>query len=306
MTSISTSTAGFYETSRSAMSKLRAQAEALQQQGNTGERLTKSSDDPVAASRLRGLSRLQTLSKVDAANADRASADLTLADSAMSDMADAIIRAQGLATQAATGTLSGDQRKAIASELDQIHANLLQLSNARDSGGHALFGGEAAGDAYTLNAAGKAVYSGTATSEDVPLGEGQSVTRSMTGPQVLAFTDKAGHPSDVMATVKALSDALTTGTGGGAGVGNALADLQTGLDTLTTAQTVVGGRLGWLEVTADRRTDLSAARSTEQEAVGGADLATTVTKLQETLTVLEASQASFTKLSSLSLFDRLG
>lgn len=302
MTSISTSTAGFYETSRSAMSKLRAQAEALQQQGNTGERLTKSSDDPVAASRLRGLSRLQTLSKVDTANADRASADLTLADSTMSDMADAIVRAQGLATQAATGTLSADQRKAIATELDQIHANLLSLSNARDSGGHALFGGEAAGDAYTLDASGKAVYSGTATSEEVPLGEGQSVTRSMTGPQVLAFTDKAGNSSDVMATVKALSDALTTG----AGVGNALPDLQTGLDTLTTAQTVVGGRLGWLEVTADRRTDLSAARSTEQEAVGGADLATTVTKLQETLTVLEASQASFTKLSSLSLFDRLG
>ncbi|WP_404482520.1 flagellar biosynthesis protein FlgL [Novosphingobium sp. BL-52-GroH] len=305
MTTITTSSGAFFEKSRTDMKTLRSQAEALQSQLSSGSKLERSSDNPVAASRLRSLSRLETLSQIDTANATRANADLTLADSAMSDMADAIIRAQELATQAASSTLTSDQRTAIGAELDQIHSNLVTLSNTRDSNGHALFGGENAGDAYALDASGKAAYVGTARSEELPLGEGQSVTRSMTGPQFLSFTDKNGNPTDVMATVKALADALKTGTATTTAATDALAGLQTGLDTLSTGQTVVGTRLAWIDLTAERRTDLSELRSTEQADIGGTDIASTMARLQETLTVLEASQASFSKLSGLSLFDQL-
>lgn len=303
-TTISTSTGAFFERARNGMNGLRAQAEALQSQLDSGSKLSRSSDNPVAASRLRALSRLEALSQIDTANADRADADLSLAGGAIEDMADAVIRAKELATQAASSTLTGDQRKSIAAELEQIHTNLLALSNARDSNGHALFGGEATGDAYRLDAAGNAVYIGTAQAEELSLGEGQSVARSMTGPQVLSFTDANGNATDVMATVKALSDALKAG-GGASVAADALAGLQTGVDTLTTAQTVIGSRLNWIELTGDRRTDLSELRSTEQADIGGTDLATTILRLQETLTVLDASQAGFGRLASLSLFDQL-
>ena len=43
----------------------------------------------------------------------------------------------------------------------------------------------------------------------------------------------------------------------------------------------------------------------ERSSVGGADIAVTMSKLQETLTVLEASQASFVRLANLSLFSLL-
>lgn len=305
MTTISTSTGAFFDKSRTDMKALRSQAESLQSQLSSSSRLDRSSDNPVAASRLRSLSRQETLSQIDTANATRANADLTLADSAMSDMADAIIRAQELATQAASSTLTAEQRSAIGTELEQINQNLLALSNARDSSGHALFGGETSGVAYKLDAAGKATYVGTASVEELPLGEGQSVTRSMTGPQFLGFTGKDGNPTDVMATVKALSDVLKTGSANGAAASDALANLQTGLDTLSTGQTVVGTRLAWIELTGERRTDLSQLRSTEQADIGGTDIASTMARLQETLTVLEASQASFSRLSGLSLFDQL-
>jgi flagellar hook-associated protein 3 FlgL len=302
MTSIISSTGAFFDKARTDMKGLRAQAEALQGQLSSSSRLARASDDPVAAARLRALSRLETLSQVDTANATRASADLSLADGAMTDMADAIIRAQELATQAASSTLTAEQRGAIGAELGQLHTSLLALANTRDSAGHALFGGESTGDAYKLDAAGNAAYVGTATVEDLPLGEGQSVTRAMTGPQVLAFTDKAGHPADVLATVKTLADALAAGT---AAPTDALANLKTGLDTLSTAQTVVSTRLAWIDLTTERRTDLSELRSTEQAEIGGTDIAATMARLQETLTVLEASQAGFARLSGLSLFDQL-
>ncbi|MCJ2184360.1 flagellar biosynthesis protein FlgL [Novosphingobium sp. 1949] len=306
MTIVSTSTSAFYERARADMKDLRSQAETLQAQMSSGQKLTRSSDDPVAASRLRTLGRLEKLSDIDAANANRANADLTLADAAMSDMADAIIRAQELATQAANDTITDAQRTAIGQELDEIFNNLVSLSNARDSNGHALFGGESAGDAYEIDASGAAVYVGTTNTSELPLGEGQTVTRSMTGPQFLSFTDANGNATDIMATVKALATALQGGSSDPAGAANeALTTLQSGLDALTTGQTVVGTRLAWIELTDERRVNLQELRQTEESNIGATDIATTIATLQETLTVLEASQASFTKLAGLTLFDNI-
>lgn len=304
-TSLGTSTAGFYDRARSDMKSLTAQADKLQTQIGTQNRLTKSSDDPVAASRLRSLARADTLAKIDTANANRATADLGIADSTMSDITSELSRAQVLATQAATGTLSNEQRATIGKELASIHGNLVALANTRDSTGNALFGGTNATTAYTLDASGYAIYTGTPSAESLPLGDGQSVTRSVTGPEFLNFS-VGGQSTDLMATIKSLSDALQTGTGDVAGAARSSLDaLAAGLDTVTTTQTVVGARLAWLDVTAERATNMSETRAGEEKEVGGIDMASSLAKLQELSVVLQASQASFTKMSSLSLFNQL-
>jgi len=43
----------------------------------------------------------------------------------------------------------------------------------------------------------------------------------------------------------------------------------------------------------------------EKATVGGADIASTMVRLQQAMTVLEASQASFVQLANLSLFNIL-
>ncbi|MCJ2186843.1 flagellin N-terminal helical domain-containing protein [Novosphingobium beihaiensis] len=306
MTIVSTSTSAFYERARTNMKDLRLKAESLQAQVGSGEKLSRSSDDPVAAARLRSLARIEKLSGIDKANTDRANADLSLADEAMTNMSTAIIRAQELATKAASDTLTSDQRASIATELDQIQQDLMTLANSRDSNGHALFGGESVGNAYELDASGNAVYIGTNSSDSLPIGEGQSVPRSVTGKQIFEFTDGSGSTTDVMATIKSLSEALKGGVADPAGAASdALTSLRSGLDTLSTTQTVVGTRLAWLDTVADRRINLSELRASEKSDLGGVDPAATLASLQEALTVLEASQASFTKLAGLSLFDKL-
>ncbi len=306
MTIVSTSTSAFFERSRNDMKNLRTQAENYQSQMSSGLKFDKSSDNPVAASRLRTLSRQEALSGIDKTNASRANADLSLADSTMSDMSDALMQVQDLATQAANSTLTDDQRASIGTQLDQIFSNLLALANARDSNGHALFGGASAGDAYSLDSSGNAVYVGTGSSDSLPLGDGQSVTRSMTGPEFLSFTNSSGNQTDLLAVVKGLADALKGGSTDPTGAASAaLTDLKSGLDTLTTGQTVVGTRLAWIDVVNDRRTNLSELRSTEESDIGGADPATTIANLQETMTVLEAAQSTFGKLASLSLFNAI-
>jgi flagellar hook-associated protein 3 FlgL len=306
MTIVSTSTSAFFERARANMKDLRSQAEAVQGQLSSGQKLSRSSDDPVAASRLRTLARQEKLASVDIANASRAEADLTLADAALSDMASAIMRAQELTGRAANDTLNADQRTVIGKELDAIYGTLVSLANARDSNGHALFGGESPGEAYSLDASGNATYVGTASSGALPLGEGQTITRSVTGPEFLNFSVN-GTPTDLLAVVKNLAAALQGASTDPAGAArDSIGALQTGLDTLTTGQTVVGTRLAWIELTSERRTDLSELLAAEQKDLGSTDIASSVATLQETLLVLEASQASFTKLAGLSLFNQIG
>jgi len=297
------STSAFYDRSNLSIGSLRSRAEAMQEQISKGERLTRSSDDPVAASRLRTLSRADTLSAIDTTNANRAASDLGLADDALGSIANYIGRAKELATQAATGTLNNAQRAGIGQELEQIFGDLLGLANSRDSAGHALFGGDASVQAYTLDAAGNAVYIGNGNAGELSLGEGQSITRSLTGPEFLGFTVN-GNPTDLLATIKSLADGLQTGSAASAARA-ALDPLEAGLQSVTTAQTIVGSRLAWIDLTTERRENLGEMRAGEQTEIGATDLAETVARLQETMTVLEASQASFARLAQLSLFDAI-
>lgn len=303
MTVNATSTSAFYERASMDLSALRKQAEGLQNQLSSGSRLSRSSDNPVAASRLRTLARGNEISSVDLANANRATSDLRLADTALSTFTDYVSRVRELTVQASNGTLTGNQREAIGGELLQIHRSLYALANSRDSTGHALFGGQTAGEAYTLDGAGNAVYIGTATAEELPLGDSQSVKRGLTGPEFLNFT-VGSTTTDLMALVKGLGDALMGAAADPAQAArDALAPLGEALDTVTTGQTQIGARLAWIELTNERRTTLSELHAGEEAEIGATDMAATIAELQQVMLVLEASQASFVKLASLSLFE---
>lgn len=299
------STSAFYERATQDLGSMRKRAQVLQQQISSDQRLTKSSDDPVAAARLRTLSRATSLTAVNTTNANRANSDLSLADSALSEIADNIIRAKELATQAATGTLNDTERAAIGEQIANIRQNLIALANSRDSAGHALFGGEASGQAYTLDGSGNPVYSGTGAAAELSLGEGQSVVRGVTGPEVFNF-NVSGSPTDIFAVLDNLATALKTGAGDPAGTANQSLDaLSAGLESVTTTQTVIGGRMNWIDLNLARYERLGEMRTSETKEIGGVDAATAMTELQEMMTVLEASQASFVKLANLSLFDLL-
>ena len=110
MTTISTSTSAFYERSSMDIADLRARAEGLQADLSRGQRIARSSDDPVGASRLRQLQRADSMSQIDVANAAKASTNLQLTDSALGTFADYVTRIQEL-------TLAGHPNPRIAEVL---------------------------------------------------------------------------------------------------------------------------------------------------------------------------------------------
>lgn len=305
MANITNSTAGFYQRSVDQMAGLRRSAEGLQAQISTGERLSAASDDPVAAASLRRLARMDRLAQVDGANASRASSDLRMADGALQTVANDFARARELAVYAGNGTLSADQRALIGAELAGIQESLVASMNTRGIGGNALFAGQGDGAAYTVDAAGNAAYVGTATAGSLSLGEGLTVTTGITGPEVLNFT-AGGSATDMLAFIKGLADTLqNTALDGAAAAKASLGGFDEGLESLARAQTVIGVRVAWIETVQDRQIVSSEARAQETADQGGVDLATTISNLQQMLTVLEASQAGFVRIGQLSLFNSI-
>lgn len=301
---INLSTGAFFERSTQQLGVLRSRAETLQQQIGTGERIERSSDDPVAAARLRMLARSDRMASVDTRNSQLAEADLQLADQSLGSIADLVIRARELAVQDAAATLTDQQRGAVGIEIASIRENLLSLANSRNIAGHALLGGQATGAAYT-DAGGTAQFVGTAALDALEIGEGQSVVPGLTGPEVFDFTID-GTDTDLFAVLGNLAAALTTGGNTASQASSAaLTALDTGLEKVTTAQTVIGSRLNWVDLMTERRENNAERVADERADVGGADIAVTMSRLQETLTVLEATQSSFVRLANLSLFSLL-
>jgi flagellar hook-associated protein 3 FlgL len=131
------------------------------------------------------------------------------------------------------------------------------------------------------------------------------VSRGLTGPEFLNFSVN-GNPTDLMAVIKTLAADLQGASADPAqSARDALGALSDGLDKVTTGQTLVGARLAWIDLTTDRRTQLTEGRASEEADIGATDIASTVANLQQLMLVLEASQASFGKLANLSLFDQL-
>ena len=301
---INLSTGAFYERSSRQIGGLRARAETLQQQIGTGERLERSSDDPVAAARLRMLSRTERIANVDTRNSQLAEADLSLADQTLDSVVDIVVRVRELAVRANSSTLNDEQRSAISTEVASLRENLVVLANTRNISGHALFGGQTAGNAYVDNGTG-VQFVGTPDITPLEIGEGQSVEPGLAGPEIFEFTTANG-PTDLFAVLGNLAAALATGGQTAMDASSAaLEELDIGLEKVTTAQTVVGSRLNWIDLMSDRRENNAERIAEERADVGGADIAVTMTRLQETLTILEASQASFVRLANLSLFSML-
>lgn len=304
MTSVSTS--AFYQSAIFNLNKLRDSTDTLQQQISTGNKIVHSYDDPLAAAQMRALQAADTLSTATTATTNAAKTQLTQADNTLSEFSTVVSQLQTLATQAANGTMSATDRQAVGTQVAAYYQNLLSLANTKDTNGNPLFGGQGTGTAYTVDASGNLTYNGTSSASTLSLGPGLSVTTGVTGPDFLNFTGSDGTSKNLLSMVKTLADTLqNTSTSTSAGIAaaqSAMKDLTSGQDAISTSQTIVGARLAWISTTGTMQSQLSTQRSTDEASVGGTDMTAAAATLSQQMTVLQAAQASFIKVSSLSLF----
>ena len=115
--------------------------------------------------------------------------------------------------------------------------------------------------------------------------------------------ETASGTSDVFAIIQKLSTALKSGEDVDAASAEALDGLDASIAQIASTRASVGARGARLELEADRLTEVGENREAIRSEIEEVDLPTTIAELQKTLTVLQATQSSFTKLSNLSLFN---
>ncbi|HXH16935.1 MAG TPA: flagellin [Sphingomonas sp.] len=300
----------FYDRAAASMSSLGAKTDQLQTQISTGIRLSAPSSDSAAYQRLAGLKRATIDDKAYVANLGTAESILKQGDTSLSAITDQLQSATELVTQAKTGTLNAANRKAIGEQIAGIVATLTNLANAKDARGQALFGGGDGAPAVAVAVDGTYALAAKPVSA-IPIGDGQTVQANETAARIFTVggTTKADGSieggTNTLAMLSAIAAALQSDDFSAGSLGTSLADIGAASDQVSTVQASLGARAVRVDLETTRLTDVAADREATRSGLEDTDLTTTVVELQKTMTILSATQASFSKLSALSLFDYL-
>lgn len=293
--SVNLSTNAFYNRSTAAMQKMTAQADRLYEQTSTGKKLLAPSDDSVGYQRLQFINRANADGVQDESNVKLAQATLQQAGTSLSQMTEQLQRASELVIQGKNGTNSPAAKDAIATELEGILQSIVSLANAKDPRGMPLFGGKDDGTAVTAGAGGTLSFAdGKAAA--MPIGDGQSVDATVNARDFLSVKDG----SDLGTALTAIVTALRAGETVPEGASDTLSAVS---DQVTATQASLGAREARVDIQAAQIKTAADNREITRSGIEDADPTETIIELQKTMTILQATQASFSKLSSLSLFD---
>ncbi|MFT4512077.1 MAG: flagellin-like hook-associated protein FlgL [Planctomycetota bacterium] len=214
----------------------------LQQEVASGRRISRPSDDPAASLRilpLRGdLRDLRQLSD----NVQLARETLNTGASSLEDASTVLQRVRELTTQAANGTLNGNDRKSIGAEIDQLLGQVLGIANSR-RGDRYLFGGTANGEPPfsldTSNGRTRPTYNGNRDSLNIDVAPGVSTALNLPGDSIFMQRDRGA--TSFFTTTDALPTGAQPAGVGDTGVGYASLQVSFGGLTVDAPATVTTG-----------------------------------------------------------------
>ncbi|MFZ5520256.1 MAG: flagellar hook-associated protein FlgL [Pseudomonadota bacterium] len=143
----------------------------VQGQMTTGKRVSKPSDDPVAAARAERAAALISRAEADQRTADTSRNVMTLTESALGQAVDLLQTARETMVQAGNGTYTAAERQALATKLQQIREQLFATANRSDGAGGYLFGGQGSSAPPFVDTVGGVDYIGQGGSNQASAGE---------------------------------------------------------------------------------------------------------------------------------------
>jgi flagellar hook-associated protein 3 FlgL len=290
----------------------------------TGNRLLSPSDDPTAAARILDLNRqIETVNQYQR-NIEQTTARLNLEDATLDGAGNLLQRVRELTVQAANDTYDPVNRTAIAYEIEQLRDELLGLANTRDANGEYIFSGYL-GDTPAFTESGGAVsYTGDQGQRMIRISFGRQIADGDNGYEVFgrieASLDSDGDGAveplrNVFDTLDLLVGALngtaypSPGSGNPAEDANEIHNYLTELDAVMVnvldVRARVGARINAAEEQERVNEDFLVVMETSRSEEKDLDYAEAVSRFQQQLTALQASQQSFARIQDLSLFNFL-
>lgn len=191
---------------------------AYGEQMSTGKRVNNPSDDPIAASQAVVVSQAQAQNSQYALARTFATQKVSLEENILGQVTTAIQTAQEKIVYAGNGTLSDDDRASLATDLQGLRDQLLNLANSTDGNGRYIFAGYKTESApFVEDASGTVGYAGGEESITQTVDAARSMVIGHTGNKVFmtatsnAKTEPDGSiESDLFATLDKAIAALNT------------------------------------------------------------------------------------------------
>jgi flagellar hook-associated protein 3 FlgL len=300
------STSQLFDNSVNQMNRQQSKIAEMQAKLASGKQIVKPSDDSEKSAVIQRLQTAIDRQSVYERSLDTAENRLASEESALMSSERILQRIRQLAVQSNTDTLSVDDKEILANEITSLREELLSLANTQDANGNYVFAGSnVQAKAFDVNADGDIIYQGDKTQTSVDISDQRRLVLNRAGDEVFMSVDRVvdGDTQNIsffkviddfaQALATDDEDALNLGleeiSSITEGMGASIADLGSRISTVNNQREI-------LEDTNLRYQDLL---SNAQDL----DYATAVTKLSAELLSLEAAQASFAKISQLSLFN---
>ncbi|HWR36703.1 MAG TPA: flagellar hook-associated protein FlgL [Clostridia bacterium] len=270
------------------------------QQLASGRRISTPSDDPTASALLVRNQSRQAANDEFLHNNSSVAAGLRTADATLSSAVLALQRAVTLGVQGANGTLSNENRIALAGELHGIVDQMLSLANTSFRGSY-IFAGTASKNAPFVGddtVPGGVRYDGNSTVNEVQVGETRFIAANVPGRQI--FNDPSAH---VFEALNELTTAMEAGDQDQ--IAAATGRVRAAFDHITSERVFYGNTLNQLEAEDTFLDGQTLEIKTAENDLAGADPLEATAALLQARLARDAALAATGKASMLSLLDFL-
>lgn len=290
------------------------------EQLSSGRRVNNPSDDPIAASRAVVVAQSQAQSSQYALARTFANQGLSMEENTLSSVTSTIQDAQTLIVYGSTGTLSDDDRGSIATQLEGLRSQLLNLANSKDGNGRYIFAGYKTDSApFEDNGSGAVSYVGGTDAITQKVDTSRTMTVGHTGDDIfMSITSNATAEPDgsasetnifnmldsaiaALKTPQADADDATKQTFQDA-MDKTNRGLSNSLNNVLTVRSEIGTQLSELSTLDGQGDDRDVILSSEMSDLVDTDYTSAISSYTMQQTALQASYKTFTDMSQMSLF----
>jgi flagellar hook-associated protein 3 FlgL len=266
----------------------------------TGQSVNVPSDDPSAAAGL--AENAGQTSAVDQflRSIGSVQGEVQNADSTLNSVITALQRAISLGVEGASSTLNPSDRAAIATEVQGIQSQLLNLANLSYQGSYVFAGTATQTAPYVLDAASPSgvQYVGNAGTNSVTLGNHFTLQTNLPGSQLLSAPG-----SDMFQAIQDLITSLQTGTG--TGIAAAVGEVNTAYNYIDAQRVFYGNTENQLNSQQTYLNSETTQLAQQQNTLGGTDMAAAISNLTTAETSQQATLEAIGSNARTDLFDFL-
>jgi flagellar hook-associated protein 3 FlgL len=282
----------------SAVSQTQQQINQDLEQISSGQTINMPSDNPAGAAMMVRNAGQTAEADQFLRSASGVAGELQNADSALNSVITSLQRAISLGVEGANGTLNDSDRAAIASEVQGIQSDLLNLANLSYQGKFVFAGTATQTAPYVLDATSPSGvrYVGNSTVNQVTVGNHLAVQSNLPGSQLFS-----GNGTDMFLAVQDLVTSLQSGTN----IDTAISEVSDSYNHIGAQRVFYGNAVNQLN---SQQTFLNSERTQlaqQQNTIAGTDLAKVISELVNAETSRQATLEAIAQTQQSNLFNFL-